>query len=45
MNFEVNMGRAHPVRTRWIGAGLYGFDPIGAVVVRSNVNAIDEIRV
>jgi hypothetical protein len=45
MNLEVNMGWAHPARTRGIGARFDGFDPIDAIVIRSNVNAPDEIRV
>src|SRR5882762_4139556 len=45
MNFEVNMRRAHPVRTCGIGAGLYGFDPTDAVAVRSNADATDKVWV
>jgi hypothetical protein len=45
VNLEVNVRRPHPVGTRGIGTGLDGLDRIDAVIVGSNANATDEVRV
>ena len=45
VNFEVNMRRAHPIRTCGISAGFYGFDPIGTGAVRLNADATDKVWV
>jgi hypothetical protein len=43
LDLEVNMRWAHPIRTRGVGAGFYRFNPIDAIVIRSNFDATDEI--
>src|SRR5436190_14400133 len=45
MDLEVNMRRAHPVRTCRIGTWLYGPDPINSVAIRAYVDATEEAGV
>jgi len=42
---EVNVRRSHPVGTSGIRSGLYGLDPIATILTRSNIDAIDEVRI
>jgi hypothetical protein len=45
MNFEVDVRGTDPVRACRVGAWLYGFNPVGAVMVGSNVDAADEMGI